>query len=75
MADNHESCESCRKKLLAKADELEAVGHEAVRNPPGRSRRFEQVKVIERDFYKMSEADFKAAREDMMKVMQKYRGE
>ena len=61
------------KQILDKADELEAEGHENVHNSPGRVRQFEQIKMIDRELYKMSESDLKKAREDVMKMMKKYR--
>jgi len=70
---SREMCDSCRDHLLAKNTELEKHGRESIANPPGRTRRFEQVKMIEREFYKMSDEDFKKAREDLAAMMQKYR--
>lgn len=86
MADK---CEKC-KHLEEEAKSLESLGRDNVQSAidnqleafggkedakyPGRVRRFEQVKVMEREFYKMSDEDFEVARQDLYKVMKKYRG-
>ena len=66
------TCESCRKHLLSKADELETKGRKSLRSP-GRVRQFEQIKMIDRELYKLSESDLKKAREGVMSMMKKYR--